>query len=429
MVKNGKLFSILALVVIALMAYTATFGLGPIKSIQDGIKLGLDIEGGVVVVYEAQTDATGEDLAKLMSQTKTVLGNRVDQLGLTEPNISVQDDDRIRIELPGVKEIQEAVALIGKTAQLKFIKVDQDSIAYSGMTIDDFTGELVLMGDMVEDAGISSDEYGNAAVSLELDGDGTVLFREATLEIVQSEVGTGQIAILLDDIVISAPSVKDVIPNGQAIITGSFGIDYASNLSTLIRGGALPVNLDEVQTSLIGPTLGIDALRYSVYAAGIGLMLVLIFMISFYKLPGVVAALSLILYGSIVMFIFTGLKATLTLPGMAGLVLSIGMAVDANVIIYERIKEELRVGKSVRASIDAGFKRALRTILDSNITTLIAAVVLYYFGEGPIQGFAITLMIGIGTSMFTAIVITRLLLKNIALMKAFNKKSLFGVKG
>ena len=429
MVKNGKLFSLIAIVIIAIMAYTALYGLGPIKSVKESIKLGLDIEGGVVVVYEAQTDATGDDLSRIMSQTKSVLGKRVDQLGLTEPNISIQGEDRIRIELPGVKEVQEAVELIGQTAQLKFVRVDEDSLAITGMTIDDFTGELVLTGEMVKDAGIGSDQYGNPAVTLEFDSDGTVLFRDATLLITQYSTGTGQIAILLDDIVISAPYVDEIIPSGEAIISGSFGLDYASDLSTLIRGGALPVNLEEIQTSLIGPTLGRDALEYSVYAAGIGLLLVALFMIGYYRLPGVIATLSLILYGSIVMFIFTGLNATLTLPGMAGLVLSIGMAVDANVIIYERIKEELGVGKSVRASIDAGFKRALRTIMDSNITTLIAAVVLYYFGEGPIQGFAITLMIGILTSMFTAIIITRLLLKNVALMKAFNKKSLYGIRG
>lgn len=429
MVRNGKLFSMIALIVIAIMAFTALYGLGPIKSVKENIKLGLDIEGGVVVVYEAQTDATGDDLTRIMSQTKSVLSKRVDQLGLTEPNISIQGEDRIRIELPGVKEVQEAVELIGQTAQLKFVLVSEESMALTGMRIEDFAGELVLTGEMVKDSGIGSDQYGNPAVTLEFNNDGTLLFRNATLAATQYEAGSGQVAILLDDIVISAPYVDEIIPSGEAIISGSFGMDYASNLSTLIRGGALPVNLTEVQTSLIGPTLGQDALQYSVYAAGIGLLLVILFMISYYRLPGVIATLSLILYGSIVMFIFTGLKATLTLPGMAGLVLSIGMAVDANVIIYERIKEELRVGKSIRASIDAGFKRALRTIMDSNVTTLIAAVVLYYFGEGPIQGFAITLMIGILTSMFTAIIITRLLLKNVALMKAFNKKSFYGIRG
>ena len=427
--RNGKLFSIIALIIIAVLAFVALYGLGPIKSVEDSMKLGLDIEGGVVVVYEAQTDVVGDDLAKIMSQTKSVLSKRVDQLGLTEPNISIQGENRIRIELPGVKDVQEAMDVIGQTAQLKFIRVYEDSIAYPDMTINDFHGELILTGKNVSDAGISSDQYGNPAVSLKLDRTGAELFKDATIAVVNYEAKRGQIAILLDDIVISAPYTDEIIPGGEAIITGSFDFKYAQNLSTLIRGGALPVDLVEVQTGLMGPILGIDALKYSVYAAGIGLMLVIIFMIGFYRLPGVIAGLVLILYSSIVMFIMVGLNATLTLPGMAGLVLSIGMAVDANVIIFERIKEELRVGKTIRASIDAGFKRALRTIMDSNVTTFIAAIVLFYFGEGPIQGFAITLMIGIGTSMFTAIVVTRLLLKNIALIKAFNNKILFGVKG
>lgn len=427
--RNGKTFSIIALIIIAVLAFVALYGLGPIKSVEESMKLGLDIEGGVVVVYEAQTDAADDDLAKIMAQTKSVLSKRVDQLGLTEPNISIQGENRIRIELPGVKDVQEAMDVIGQTAQLKFVRVYEDSIAYPDMTSNDFYGELILTGKNVSDAGVSSDQYGNPAVSLKLDKTGSELFKDATISVVNYEAKRGQIAILLDDVVISAPYTKEIIPGGEAIITGSFDFKYAQNLSTLIRGGALPVDLVEVQTGLMGPILGIDALKYSVYAAGIGLMLVIIYMIGFYRLPGVIAGLILILYSSIVMFIMVGLNATLTLPGMAGLVLSIGMAVDANVIIFERIKEELRVGKTIRASIDAGFKRALKTIMDSNVTTFIAAVVLFYFGEGPIQGFAITLMIGIGTSMFTAIVITRLLLKNIALIKTFNNKILFGVKG
>ncbi|MCD6436034.1 MAG: protein translocase subunit SecD [Clostridiales bacterium] len=426
--RNGKLFSIIALVAIVIFAVVAIYGLGPIKPIKDSMKLGLDIEGGVVVVYEAQTDATDDDLARIMAQTKGILSKRVNQLGLTEPSIAIQGDNRIRIELPGVKEVQEALDVIGQTAQLKFVRVAEDSIAYPDMTINDFDGELILTGEHVEDAGISSDKYGNPAVSLKLDKIGAGLFRDATFEVVNYTARKGQIAILLDDVVISAPYTKEIIPGGEAIISGSFDFDYAKNLSTLIRGGALPVDLKEVQTSLIGPRLGKDALKYSIYAAGIGLLLVLIFMIGFYRLPGVIASLVLILYSSIVLFIMVGLKSTLTLPGMAGLVLSVGMAVDANVIIYERIKEELRVGKTIRASIDSGFKRAFRTILDSNVTTFIAAIVLFYFGEGPIQGFAITLMIGIGTSMFTAVVVTRVLLKNIALIKSFDKKILFGVK-
>jgi len=426
---NGKPFSIISVIIIILFVFVAIYGLGPIDSIKDSIKLGLDIEGGVVIVYEAQTDATGAELSNIMNQTKNVLSKRIDSLGLTEPNIAVQGDNRIWIELPGVKDVQDAVEVIGQTAQLEFVRVYEDSIAYTGMTREEFEGVLILTGKNVNDSKLSSDEYGNPAVSLKFDSDGAGYFRDATAEIVNYGSGEGQIAILLDDKVISAPYTHIIIPSGEAIITGSFSFEYATTLASLIRGGALPVNLVEIKTSLIGPTLGKEALKYSVYAAGIGILLVMLFMIGIYKLPGVIASISLVFYSTIVLFVLVGLNATLTLYGMAGLVLSIGMAVDANVIIFERIKEELNNGKSIRASIDAAFKRAMRTILDANITTLIAAFVLYYFGQGPIQGFAITLIIGILTSMFTAIVITKLLLKNVSLMKIFNSRKLYGVKG
>jgi len=428
-VENRKWISVAFVLVTGIMLFIAVYGFGPISPVKDAMKLGLDIEGGVVVVYEAQTDATGDELAGIMNRTKEVLSRRVDQLGLTEPNISIQGTDRIRIELPGVSNVQEAAETIGKTAQLKFIRVQEDSYAVTGMGIDDFEGELILSGDMVKDASTTSDEYGNPAVFLEFDAEGTKKLQEATETVVNYDAREGQIAILLDDAVISAPYTATIIPNGEAIITGSFNFDYAVTLASLIRGGALPIDLEEVQTNLIGPTLGIDALKQSVYAGGIGFLLVVVFMIGFYRLPGVVASFSLVLYALILLFLLTGLKATLTLPGMAGIVLSIGMAVDANVIIYERIKEELLVGKTVRAAINSGFKQGLRTIVDSNITTFIAALVLYYFGEGPIQGFAITLMLGILTSMFTAVVFTRMLLKNLALFKAFNHKKYFGIRG
>jgi preprotein translocase subunit SecD/SecD/SecF fusion protein len=225
---------------------------------------------------------------------------------------------------------------------------------------------------------------------------------------------------------LSAPEVTEEIPNGKAFISGDFTVEKASTLAALIRGGALPVNLKEVQTSAIGPTLGIDSLKTSVNAGKIGIVLVLLFMLIYYRVPGFIASVALILYTLIVLYILVGLNATLTLPGVAGLILSIGMAVDANVIIFERLKEELRNGKTIRSSIDSGFSKALRTILDSNITTFIAAIVLYYFGLGPIKGFAITLMIGILSSMFTAVFITKLLLKLTVGMDIIKSPKLFG---
>ncbi len=216
--------------------------------------------------------------------------------------------------------------------------------------------------------------------------------------------------------------------NGKASIEGNFTFAEADNLAKLIRGGALPVELEEVQSSIIGPTLGKDALDSSINAAKIGFALVVLFMLLYYRIPGFVASTALFLYASLILFAMVGLGATLTLPGVAGIVLGIGMAVDANVIIFERLKEEMRDGRTVRAAVDAGFTKALRTIMDANVTTLIAAVVLYNFGEGAIKGFAITLMIGIVTSMFTAIVITKTLLKSFVSFKGLAKPVLFGVR-
>lgn len=415
---KAKSFIIFIIILLILGAgvYTAFNGLQlgdyKIASIGESIKLGLDIQGGVYVVLEAQTDAQGDELKRLMSQTQEVIRRRVDAMGLTEPNIVLEGEKRIRIELPGVKNSQDAIEAIGKTAQLKFVKVDD---------------EVVITGNDVKNAELTFDNEDKPAVSLELNSSGAEAFRLATKELSTQEFPNNVLAIELDDEIISAPMVSDEIPGGKAIITGTFTIDEASNLAALIRGGALPVNLKEVQTSAIGPTLGIDSLRTSLDAGKIGLILVLLFMLIYYKLPGFIANIALIFYILIVLFVLVGLNATLTLPGVAGLILSIGMAVDANVIIFERLKEEISNGKTIRSSIDSGFSKALRTILDSNITTFIAAIVLYYFGLGPIKGFAITLMIGIVTSMFTAIFVTKFLLKLIVNMQITKSTKLFGV--
>jgi len=432
--KRNKfsVFMILTVLIVGcvLLAFNGlSLGSMRIDSVSDSIKLGLDIEGGVVVIYEAQTDQTGTELAMTMEQSISVISKRVNELGLTEPIITRQGDNRIRIELPGVKNIQEAVDSIGQTAQLEFVLVDATNQAGSDMTRDEFTGEAVFTGELVKDASYGySEQYGHT-VQLEMDGDGKELFREATLKASQMTNYGGQIAILLDGKVISAPFAREQIPNGQAVINGNFTQVEAANLAALIRGGALPVELKEIQSSLIGPTLGKNALDSALNAAQIGFILVIVFMVFYYRVPGVVASLALILYSCLVLFTMIGFGATLTLPGVAGIVLSVGMAVDANVIIFERIKEELGNGKTLRASIDSGFSRALRTIFDANITTFIAAIVLFYFGEGPIKGFAVTLMIGIVISMVTAVVVTKSMLRSSIALNAFNNKKLFGARG
>jgi len=426
--KNNELIFFLIIAAIAFTAFVSVYGLNlgsyVVKPVSEAIKLGLDIEGGVVVVYEADTDETGTDLLKTMNQVKSVMSNRIDEFGLTEPNITIQGEDRIRIELPGVDDTQEALEIIGKTAQLEFLRVVYNSdsgkspFASTGMMKDEFDYEEVITGNDVKDSFLSKDQYGKPAVGIELNDSGTKAFFEATKK-------GGQIAILLDGKVISAPNASVAIPDGKAIITGSFTNDEASQLASLIRAGALPVQMNEIQTSVIGPTLGLDAMKKSVSAAKVGLLLIVLFLIGYYKLPGLFASISLVFYASIVMLLMVAFGATLTLPGIAGMVLSVGMAVDANVIIFERLKEELRNGKTVRSSINFAFHRAMKTILDANITTLIAGIVLFNFGQGPIKGFAVTLMIGILVSMFTAIVVTKAIMINGLAFKGFGKKGLY----
>lgn len=411
--KNTMLF-ILAVLVIAILGVSASMGISlgtlSIPSAVSQIKQGLDLKGGVYVVYEAQTDARGEKLAEIMNQTIEVFRKRVDGMGLTEPLITKEGDNRIRIELPGVEDAQQAIETIGKTAQLQFLKPD---------------GSVVLTGAEVKDAQVVFDNNTKQPqISLELDSEGASSFADATTELAPQRQ---PIMIVLDEAVISSPTVNEPIPNGKAVISGNFTTDSASALAGLIRAGALPVNFEEVRSSTKTATLGVDALNKSVKGALIGIALVMLFMLIVYRLPGLVADIALVCYMGIFIYIYVFMNATLTLPGIAALILSVGMAVDANVIIFERIKEELRSGKSVRVSIDAGFQKALSTILDSQITTFIAGIVLYNFGTGPIRGFAITLMIGIIASVFTAVFVTKFLMKTLTAAADIRDAKYFGI--
>lgn len=384
-----------------------------VNSIKEDLRLGLDLKGGAFVVLEAKTDLEGKELKDKMMEAKSIIDQRVNGLGVSEPSIVIEGDKRIRVELPGLSNEEDAINLIGKTAKLQFI---------------DPAGTEVLTGENVKESYVSirrDDMTGKEqyVISLKFDSAGADAFREATARLINQPI-----YIVLDDKVISQPIVSVVISNGEAIIEGNFTMESAQNLAMLIKAGALPVELETLQYSVIGPTLGLTSFDKSVYAAMIGLIIVFLFMMIVYRIPGFVADVALILYILVTLFVMIGINATLTLPGIAGLILTIGMAVDANVIIFERIKEELRQGKSIRSSVDAGFKRALRTVMDANITTLIAGVVLYNFGTGPIKGFAVTLMIGIVASLFTAVIFTRSMLKNIIEIPAFRKKAFYGVK-
>lgn len=399
----------------------AKVGKYEIGTAKDSMELGLDLAGGVYVVLEAKTDEKGAELKKLMDQSKAIISERVDGLGISEPNISIEGENRIRVELAGVDNPQDAIDLIGKTAQLQFIEPSGDIV---------LTGKNVLKAEVnFQKNSLGADE---AVVALEFDKEGKERFAEATGRLtLESETDREKriVYIVLDDQVISAPAVQSggqAITDGKAVITG-FDVQGASELATLIRAGALPVEMIEHQTSVIGPTLGLEAYEKSILALGIALLIIFAIMIVIYKLPGLIASIGLIIYTLVVVGIMIALGVKLTLPGIAGLVLSIGMAVDANVLIFERIREELLVGKTLRASIDAGFNRALTSVLDSNITTLIAGAVLYYFGIGPIKGFGVTLIIGIVVSMITAVFLTKFLLKLMADITGGKNTKLYGV--
>ncbi len=424
---NGTRGKILAAITILflILGWAATLtGIGSFAPLKDQIKLGLDIKGGVYVVMEAQTDAQGAELKKLMEQTQAVIEERVNQMGLSEPVVTIEGENRIRVELPGAENAEDAIESIGRTAQLQFVTAD---------------GQVVLDGSMIEDAGVAQDQQkGGYAVSLDFDREGTAAFADATRrafngQIVATapDVRSNAIMIVLDGQVISAPVVENVITNGEAIITagvtGGFSQEEAVNLAALIRGGALPVSLTEVDTSVQTARVGVDALESAVIAGIIGLIALMLLMLLFYRIMGVAANLALLLYVLIVLWVMVALGSVLTLPGIAGMILAVGMAVDANVIIFSRIKEEICQGKTIRVSVQTGFRRALSTILDSQITTMIAALVLYQFGSGTVRGFAMTLMIGILASVFSAVIVTNLLLAVLTDIRALNKKRYFGV--
>ncbi|HHY78474.1 MAG TPA: protein translocase subunit SecD [Clostridiales bacterium] len=404
------------IMLIAIMCYIAVYGLDmgkyEIVPVKELIKLGLDLRGGAEVVLEALDDPNDPVTDEKMERAIATIRERIDSLGVTEPVITRQGSNRIRVGLPEVQDTQRAIDVIGKTAQLKFV---------------DEEGKIILTGNEVKDAKAvygaeSPTGIQQPVVSLELTPEGAEKFALATT----NNVGK-IIAIYLDDNVISAPQVREPIVDGRAQISGNMTMEEAADLAMLIRAGALPVELKILHVTSIGPELGANSFEKSLAAGKIGVVLVFLFMLLIYRLPGLIADIALVLYICIVLFALAALKATLTLPGVAGIILSVGMAVDANVIIFERLKEELKMGKSLRVAIDSSFRRAFLTIFDSNITTLLAAIVLFYFGTGPIKGFAVTLSIGILASMFTAIVVTKYLMKLISGMKVFSNTKYYGV--
>ncbi|GKX29381.1 protein translocase subunit SecDF [Vallitalea longa] len=409
--KGKKIITLLLLVVIiGCSVFVAVKGVGN-KEIggANNVRLGLDLAGGVSITYTTVKD---DPTDKELNDTVFKIRKRIDGLGYTEGQVYREGKDRVNVDIPNATDAEQVLEELGKPGKLEFIGPD---------------GQVVLTGEDVKDATAMKSnqvEVGNSDpyyISLELNESGKDKFYEAT----KKNVGK-KIAIAYNGHNIMEPIVNGPIPDGKASIDHMGSMDRAETMASNIRIGALPLELEELRSNVVGATLGEEAVNTSVKAGIIGLALILLFMIIYYRIPGLAADIALVFYSSLVIIILSIFKLTLTLPGIAGIILSVGMAVDANVIIFSRIKEELALEKTLRASLKAGFKKATTAILDGNITTLIASAILYLMGTGPIKGFAQTLAIGIIVSMFTALVITRLILGAFAGIGIKNRK-LYGI--
>lgn len=421
MVKKGRIVAFF-LIVALLTGLVATTALDNAKE----IKLGLDLQGGFEVLYEVlpahDGDVIDEDVLK---NTVTALNQRINVIGVSEPNVAIEGEDRIRVQLAGVEDQQTARELLSTEAQLTFRDVND---------------KLMMDGADLQEGGasVTFDKSNQPEVSVKLkDAD---LFAEVTREVLDS-----QLVIWLDfdeekdsfqaerlkpdSKFISAPTVSEVLNTKNVLISGSFTIEEAQFLADVLNAGALPVKLAEVYSNSVGAALGEKAMEMTVYAGFIGVALIFLYMLVYYRFMGIISVITLSFYIYLVLVIFNFMNAVLTLPGIAALILGVGMAVDANIITYERIKDELRTGKTTMSAFKAGSRRSLSTILDANITTIIAASVLFYFGTMAVQGFAVMLIVSILTSFFTAVYGSRLLLGLWVNSRILNKKPrFFGVK-
>lgn len=415
--RNSVLTIIVFILVLALGTFTVVQGLGKNHiGKAENIILGLDLAGGVSITYQIKEDNPSEQDVR---DTVQRLQQRADVYS-TDSNVYKEGSNRINIEIPGVSDANKILEELGKPGALEFLDEDNYSKYTSGQEY-----ETVLTGSDVKNASAAIDNSGTVqeyVVQLAFTDEGTKKFADATT----ANVGK-RIYIIYDGEIASAPTVQTAITGGSAVINGMADDEEAEQLAQTIRIGALPLTLEELRSNEVGATLGKDALSTTLKAGAIGMAVIAVIMIGLYLLPGFISVLALIAYVVLMLLCLNGFNASLTLPGLAGIVLSVGMAVDANVIIFTRIKEELGAGASVKSAIDAGFNKALSAILDGNITTLIAAVVLYLMGVGSIKGFALTLGIGIALSMFTALFVTKHLLKA-AFTLGLQSPKLYGAK-
>jgi preprotein translocase subunit SecD len=393
--KVGNIVVIALFIVILGVCFYYIF----IDGIQNSIKLGLDLRGGTQIILKPVETGTEEVTDEAIDKAQLIILNRIDKLGISEPLVTRDFNRNIIVQLPGVDDPERAIDIIGKTAQLEFRILE--SVDENGNPV---LGPTLMTGDKLSKAQAGYNPNGQIIVSMVFTEEGSQQFEKVTSE----NVGK-QLAIVLDGEVRSAPRIRQAI-SGDAVIEGIETLDEAKDIALVLQTGALPVNLEIQESQTIGPTLGQDSLRQSILAGIIGFALVAVFMVAMYRGLGLISIIGLICYVAIFWGILAGLKTPVTLPGIAGVVLTIGIAVDANVLIYSRIKEEILKGKSKYASFNEGFRNALKAIIDSNITTLITAAALYRFGTGPIRGFAVTLAIGVVISMFTAIILVRAIL-------------------
>jgi preprotein translocase subunit SecD len=389
-----------------------------------------DTSDGIIYILELDKREIDQIKKSAVEQALETIRNRIDQFGVAEPTIQLQGEDRILIQLPGIKDPKRALELIGKTALLEFKIVDDENSlddALKGKVppedevlnqreVNRETGEVkkvpyllkrktLLTGDRLVNAQVRIDsQFNEPYVAISFDDRGATMFEKITEKYVNK-----RLAIILDNNVYSAPVIKEKIAGGNAQITGRFSPEEARDLAIVLRAGSLPAPVTILEKRTVGPSLGQDSINQGLLAMVIGSVATILFMLIYYKLSGLVANFALALNIILLLAVLAGFRGTLTLPGLAGIVLTIGMAVDANVLINERIKEELRSGKTLKASIDAGYTRAFLTIMDSNLTTIISAVFLFQFGTGPVKGFALTLTIGLIANIFTAVAVTRLI--------------------
>ena len=395
------------------------------------IKRGLDLLGGMQLMLQVEKSGLKKETTKdITDRALEIIRNRIDALGVAEPLIQKAGEDRILIQLPGVKDPERAIEIIGRTALLEFKLVNDDpgllDKALSGEVPDGYEvaylvkkdergisregspllleKKVELTGSGLKDAYVGIDNNGLPEVRLEFNRKGAGRFAKITGANIEK-----RLAIVLDGKVFSAPVIRDRIPGGKAQISGRFTMQEAKDLAIVLRAGALPAKLSIIQKRIVGPSLGRESIKKGTTSAILGAILVVFFMVIYYAASGMIANFALFINILIILAVLAFFKATLTLPGIAGIALTIGMAVDANVLIFERIREELKIRKMIRSSIDAGYEKALVTIVDSNLTTVIAGFVLFLFGTGPIKGFGLTLTIGILANIFTAVFVTKLI--------------------